>query len=301
MTSKVWIRPAEPSDLGVVQDLLTACGLPTEGLKETRLFVLEIDGRLGGTVGYEARGPYALLRSLAVEPLLRGRGYGRRLLRFAIEEVTALGFRAAYGLTTTIPDWLHRLGFIEVPRERLPAELIESAELRGACCANARAFVLRLRDDPEDGSTDVGSDVRDRVREAYGRIAEKQAGCGCGTNLLSSRTFARFIGYSDQELAVIPEEANLGLSCGNPTALAGLQAGEVLLDLGSGAGFDCFLAARQVGPSGRVLGVDMTPQMVEKARAIARRHGFSNVEFRLGEIETCLWRTPPWTWSSATA
>lgn len=83
----------------------------------------------------------------------------------------------------------------------------------------------------------------------------------------------------------IPAEANLGLGCGNPTALAGLKPGETVLDLGSGAGIDCFLAARRVGPTGRVIGVDMTPEMIDRARANARRGGFSNVEFRLGEIE----------------
>lgn len=99
------------------------------------------------------------------------------------------------------------------------------------------------------------------------------------------KEYAKTLGYSDSELNSIPTEANLGLSCGNPTELAGLKAGEVVLDLGSGAGFDCFLAASRIGPQGRVIGVDMTPEMLEKARAIARRDNFSNVEFRLGEIE----------------
>jgi len=93
------------------------------------------------------------------------------------------------------------------------------------------------------------------------------------------------IGYSEAELAAIPDEANLGLSCGNPTALASLREGEIVLDLGSGAGFDCFLAASKAGSSGRVIGVDMTPAMLEKARENAKKSGMSNVEFRLGEIE----------------
>jgi SAM-dependent methyltransferase len=93
------------------------------------------------------------------------------------------------------------------------------------------------------------------------------------------------VGYSAEELAVIPEDANLGLGCGNPTAIAGLKAGETVLDLGSGAGIDCFLAAAKVGPRGRVIGVDMTPDMIDKARENARQAGAKNVEFRLGEIE----------------
>ncbi|MBC7264013.1 MAG: arsenite methyltransferase [Chloroflexi bacterium] len=123
------------------------------------------------------------------------------------------------------------------------------------------------------------------VREAYGKIAQGQGGCGCSCCGPSPREFAMAIGYSEEELTVIPEEANLALSCGNPTALASLKEGEVVLDLGSGAGFDCFLAAARVGPTGKVIGVDMTPQMLERARDTARKHGFGNVEFRLGEIE----------------
>jgi SAM-dependent methyltransferase len=93
------------------------------------------------------------------------------------------------------------------------------------------------------------------------------------------------VGYSPEELAAIPEEANLGLGCGNPTALAGLKEREIVLDLGSGAGIDCFLAAKKVGPKGRVIGVDMTPEMLDRARENARKSGLANVEFRLGEIE----------------
>jgi len=127
------------------------------------------------------------------------------------------------------------------------------------------------------------------VREAYGKIAKSPKGsscCGgdpcCGP---TTKDYAKSLGYSEKELKVIPEEANLALGCGNPTAIAGLKKGEVVLDLGSGAGFDCFLAAEQVGPKGKVIGVDMTPEMLEKARDIAKKRGVRNVEFRLGEIE----------------
>jgi SAM-dependent methyltransferase len=123
------------------------------------------------------------------------------------------------------------------------------------------------------------------VKEAYGKIAQGEQGCGCGTCGPDAEEFAKSIGYSEGELAVIPDEANLALSCGNPTGLAGLKEGEVVLDLGSGAGFDCFLAAAKVGPKGKVIGVDMTPEMIEKARSNARKNGVENVEFRLGEIE----------------
>lgn len=110
--------------------------------------------------------------------------------------------------------------------------------------------------------------------------AETGASCGCGADAQ-----AHTLGYSAGDLAAVPEGANLGLGCGNPVAIAALRAGETVLDLGAGAGFDAFLAARAVGPSGRVIGVDMTPAMVAKARANAKRSGFAHVEFRLGEIE----------------
>ncbi len=137
----------------------------------------------------------------------------------------------------------------------------------------------------------IGSEKMDKketqkiVREAYGKIAQGQKNCGCGTCGPDAKEFAKSIGYSEEELKVIPEEANLALSCGNPTALANLKEGEIVLDLGSGAGFDCFLAASRVGQKGKVIGVDMTPEMIEKARDNAKKNGVENVEFRLGEIE----------------
>ena len=124
----------------------------------------------------------------------------------------------------------------------------------------------------------------------YARVARQDESCcgpkACGCNsAVSAKDISKSIGYSDEEMAAVPEGANLGLGCGNPVALASLKEGETVLDLGSGAGFDCFLAARQVGESGRVIGVDMTPEMIEKARDNARKSDYTNVEFRLGEIE----------------
>jgi protein-tyrosine-phosphatase/SAM-dependent methyltransferase len=128
--------------------------------------------------------------------------------------------------------------------------------------------------------------VRATVRQAYGQVALGGGGC-CGPSSAGDccGSNATAIGYSPSDLVQIPEGANLGLGCGNPVALASLTPGETVLDLGSGAGIDCFLAARRVGPTGRVIGVDMTPEMVAKARANARNSGLANVEFRLGEIE----------------
>jgi SAM-dependent methyltransferase len=124
-------------------------------------------------------------------------------------------------------------------------------------------------------------EVRAVVRETYGQVA-RSVGSGCCGGLKDA---SLALGYSAEELAAVPEGADLGLGCGNPQAIAALRPGETVLDLGSGGGFDCFLAARQVGPSGSVIGVDMTPDMVSKARANAARGAVSNVQFRLGEIE----------------
>jgi SAM-dependent methyltransferase len=130
-------------------------------------------------------------------------------------------------------------------------------------------------------------DVRQAVRDRYGAIAEtrgSEAGC-CGPDGITLADKAHAYGYTTAETGAVPEGANLGLGCGNPLAIASLQLGQTVLDLGSGAGFDCFLAARAVGPTGRVIGVDMTHEMLRKARANADTGGFGNVEFRLGEIE----------------
>lgn len=130
------------------------------------------------------------------------------------------------------------------------------------------------------------SDVREVVRERYGRIAAEAPAEGCcGSRSSRGSTNSLDIGYSEAELSQLPEGANLGLGCGNPQGIAALSPGETVLDLGSGGGIDCFLAAKQVGDSGWVIGVDMTAQMLARARANAARSGVRNVEFRLGEIE----------------
>ena len=147
-------------------------------------------------------------------------------------------------------------------------------------------------------------EIKKVVRERYARVAKQSSPYGalvsadmqsgtccnasaspCCSGSASAQTISRAIGYSEEELGAVPEGANLGLGCGNPVALASLKKGETVLDLGSGAGFDCFLVANKVGKKGKVIGVDMTPEMLEKARENARKGDYKNVEFRLGEIE----------------
>ncbi len=155
------------------------------------------------------------------------------------------------------------------------------------CCAPADSAAAHLQLDADK--------LRGQVREDYTKVARaSDAGSCCGVEssccgvsddtaintLISTR-----LGYSEQELAAVPAGADMGLGCGNPRAIASLKPGEVVVDLGSGGGFDCFLAAVEVGGNGRVIGVDMTPDMLSKARVSAVRGKYSNVEFRLGEIE----------------
>jgi arsenite methyltransferase len=135
-------------------------------------------------------------------------------------------------------------------------------------------------------TTQTNDQTRATVRDHYAKVAQGGGACApgcCGAS--TSPDFSLRLGYSADELAAVPEGANMGLGCGNPQAIAALRPGETVLDLGSGGGFDCFLAARQVGPEGRVIGVDMTAEMIAKARANARKLDATTVEFRLGKIE----------------
>ena len=166
--------------------------------------------------------------------------------------------------------------------ESLPAGL-EKGQIMDCCDGGPAA----------SGCCGGSDDTRSKVREGYAKIAVGGGSCcgpgSCCGSSASADDVARAVGYSDEDLASLPEGANMGLSCGNPTALASLTPGEVVLDLGSGGGFDCFIAARKVAPGGRVVGVDMTPEMVSKARrnaeALRAETGLGTVEFRLGEME----------------
>lgn len=130
-------------------------------------------------------------------------------------------------------------------------------------------------------------EIKKVVREKYARAANQNDSCCsvgcCGT--AKPKEISKRIGYTDEEMQAVPSGSNLGLGCGNPTALASIKDGETVLDLGSGAGFDCFLASNKVGPNGKVIGVDMTAEMLAQARANALKGGYKNVEFRQGEIE----------------
>ncbi|MFA5780326.1 MAG: arsenite methyltransferase [Elusimicrobiota bacterium] len=133
-------------------------------------------------------------------------------------------------------------------------------------------------------------EIKKVVREGYAKVAKQDSSCctskcSCCGDTVNTESISKRIGYTEEELTSVPEGANLGLGCGNPVAIASLKEGETVLDLGSGPGFDCFLAAKKVGKNGRVIGIDMTPEMIKKAKENAKKGNYQNVEFKLGEIE----------------
>ena len=137
--------------------------------------------------------------------------------------------------------------------------------------------------------------IREAIRKNYAEVAKEgsvggccSGGCSCEGTPTDAAEASLRIGYSKGDLENVPRQANMGLGCGNPIAIASIKKGDTVLDLGSGGGFDCFIAARQVGETGLVIGVDMTPEMVNLARTNALNGGYSNVEFRLGKLSTCL-------------
>jgi arsenite methyltransferase len=148
-----------------------------------------------------------------------------------------------------------------------------------------------MNDKLRQGRSEMDSkDIKDIVKDRYGKIAKQGTSCcgpatSCCGNPNLVQIISKEVGYSDEEIKAVPDGANLGLGCGNPLALSSIREGDTVLDLGSGAGFDCFLAASRVGKNGRVIGVDMTSEMIEKAGENAKKGNYGNVEFRLGEIE----------------
>ena len=159
-------------------------------------------------------------------------------------------------------------------------------EKSSATTATATEPTPAAKSVPASETLAPGADPRSVVREKYAAVAEGgSCGCGCCGAEANDEAALAALGYTAEQRAAIPEGADMGLGCGNPIAHAELKPGETVLDLGSGGGIDCFLAAREVGPTGRVIGVDMTPAMIERARANRAKVNATNVEFRLGEIE----------------
>lgn len=209
----------------------------------------------------------------------RGRGLGERLV--AAAEGAAGGGRLLVLKTDTIGPWMLRRGYRIVPLDQVPASVRSTTQFSGSLCAGTPVY---LKENTMNNDT-----IKAAVRERYaGFVTRNQSCCGpesaCGC-AGAQEDLSLKIGYGLQDVEAVPQGANLGLGCGNPVALASLKPGETVLDLGSGAGFDAFLASQRVGPGGRIIGVDMTPAMLERARGLAAQHGYANVEFREGDIE----------------
>lgn len=245
--------------------LLAAAGLPTVGLDfglADGFVVIESGEKIVAAAGVEAYGAAGLLRSVVVDPAWRDRGLGARLLADRIEWSRGRGLRGLYLLTTTAADWFARHGFRRIERSSAPDAVRSSIEFATACPASAVAMRLVLVNDESS-------------RAKYESLAA--SGSSCGASPVTADL------YAEKDLREMPPILSLG--CGNPTALAELHAGEVVLDLGSGGGLDVLLSARRVAPGGRAIGLDATEPMVALARANQERAGVSNAEFLLGPIE----------------
>jgi arsenite methyltransferase len=311
MLTTARIRAARQADLPAVESLLEAAGLPLEGVAEqfeNGYAVAESEGMVVGVAGVEVYGAHGLLRSVAVAAHHQGEGIGQRLLADRLGWATARGLHSVYLLTTTAAQWFDRLGFVAVTREAVPASVRRSAEFAGICPSTATVMERRLT--PPIGSCcgtaptlmarvqltgrplEADSDsLKSSVREKYGAAAAQAAEGGrsscCGPAAEQVWDPITSDLYSDAETAGLPAEALLAsLGCGNPTALAELRAGDVVLDLGSGGGIDVLLSARRVGPTGFAYGLDMTDRMLELARQNQARAGATNVEFLKGDIES---------------
>jgi arsenite methyltransferase len=303
------VRAAVARDRLAVEALVRAADLPAgvTGVLETGgLLVAESAEGIVGTAGLEVHGGDGLIRSVAVAPDWRNRGVGERLVRAVTDRARGLGLRRLYLLTTTASSWFARLGFAPVDRAHVPEEVQRSTEFSELCPASAAVMMRELRAPRVSccgGSTptlvgigvDAGVDISDpaalkaEVRQRYGDAALSARSGGvascCGSGSATRDPITSDL-YEAAETSGLPAEAMLAsLGCGNPTALAQLEPGQTVLDLGSGGGIDVLLSARRVGPAGKVYGLDMTDEMLELARANQARAGVTNVEFLKGDIE----------------
>ncbi|HSJ05907.1 MAG TPA: arsenic resistance N-acetyltransferase ArsN2 [Longimicrobiales bacterium] len=304
------IRRAGASELVEVATLLEAAELPVEGveacLRAGLVWVAEADGRVMGSAALEIHGEDGLIRSVAVDPGMQGRGTGRALVQRALGGAADAGVRRVYLLTTSASAWFAGLGFEEVQRNEVPAGIAGSAEFSALCpstatvmardvdiapaysgCCGAGVVDLRNMTVAAVGTASE-EDVKQAVQLRYGaaaRAAESGRASCCGEGSCGPDPITSGL-YTDDQTGALPTEAVLAsLGCGNPTALARLEPGQTVLDLGSGGGIDVLLSARRVGPEGRVYGLDLTDEMLELARANQARAGITNAEFLKGDME----------------
>lgn len=284
-TTRTLFRAARAEDLTRVHEILSLEKLPVEGVAEHLehgYVVATQKNRIVGVAGVEVYGPSGLLRSVAVEPAFRGQGLGIALVQERLSWAREQGLADVYLLTTTASDFFEKLGFTRTERAGAPAEMQKAPEFAYLCGSSATTMRLSLAE-----GTDVRATVRDKYASAARAVrsgANINAASCCGKddewNPITSDL------YKEGETQGLPVEAMLAsLGCGNPTALAQLSPGEVVLDLGSGGGIDVLLSAKRVGPTGKAYGLDMTDEMLALARENQARAGATNVEFLKGEIE----------------
>jgi len=286
------LRPCQPHDRTAIQDLLRRAKLPHDGLEAffNSTFVLAQAGTdIIGSVGIEVYGRYGLVRSLAVAPEWQGMAIGRALLQDRLAWAKSRGLIAVF-LLTLESDYFARFDFKRVARDSVPPEVRRSAEFSSICPETATVMALPMNYSDEDLRNGVrakyaaiASEVKDRSTNEGNKTRAsccQPSSCGASENPITSGL------YSDDELADVPDDAALAsLGCGNPTALAALQPGDVVLDLGSGGGIDVILSARRVAPGGKAYGLDMTDEMLDIARQNQKQAGITNAEFLKGHIE----------------
>ena len=279
------VRGARTHDLAQVQALLQASALPVEGVTDQfgeAYAVAEENGAVLGAIGIERYGNYGLLRSAVVAADARGRGIGEALVLDRIDWSIHSGLDALYLLTTTAGEYFPRFGFALIDRSEVPDEVKASQEFASICPSTSAVMRLPIAN---------GEGIRALVKHNYSAAARRAAqgdaaSCGCNAEGEQWDPITSNL-YDEAERAGVPAQALLAsLGCGNPTALAELKQGEVVLDLGSGGGIDVLLSAKRVGPAGKAYGLDMTDEMLDLARANQRAAGAANVEFLKGEIES---------------
>ena len=289
------LRKRLPENHARVVSLLETAHLPSDGLERTDGWVVEMDGAVVGHVAVETTRDAAVIRSLVVDPAFQGQGLGERLMAVA-EEYAA--DRVLVLKTQTIGPWMERRGYRLGTLSEVPASVLSTTQFSGSLCSGTPLYFrpqgwsehANHFSKENDMNKDMNVDtIKAAVRERYAGFVKTNSSCcapasiACGCSGSFNEPSLK-VGYATADVDAVPEGANLGLGCGNPVALVSLKPGEVVLDLGSGAGFDAFLASQRVGLAGRVIGVDMTPEMIARARMLAEKHGYTNVEFRQGDI-----------------
>ncbi len=282
------VSDARPEDLAQIETLLSAASLPLEGAADhLDGFIVVRDGRaLKGAICMEEYGSEVLLRSTVVANDARETGVGSILVKAFIERARGRSKDRIYLLTDTAPVFFERFGFHYLESsDEIPESVKGSKEFSLCRAIGADAMVLDLTK-PAMDEEQLKAEVRRKYAGVARSAASKEPSSCCGTPASQKTQVTRDL-YSGEKATCIPGsslEASRG--CGDPTSKVGLKAGEVVLDLGSGGGVDVFLAAREVGETGKVYGLDMTDEMLELARQQAVDYGFDNVEFIKGEIES---------------